>query len=116
MLVCEAIGYPDGAEDGERRVDRRDVVGEAGLDGGEEEELDEGEDREGANTAEAWLAEGVVEGDGVEKNEGSGGEEQDTEVVPPGGDVAFDLDGGAGEDVEAEVAAEEHAAEAVEHG
>ena len=87
-------------------------MGEARLDEGEEAEGGEGEDRE---DAQGRFAEGVEGGDGVEEDEGCGREEQDAEVVPPGGDVAFDLGGGAGQDVEAEVVVDEEMAEAVEH-
>jgi hypothetical protein len=85
------------------------------LDKGEEKELDESEEGEDAEGTEARLAEGVVEGDGVEEEERRGGEKKDAEIEPPGGEVAFDLGGGAGEDVEAEVLVDEKLAEAVEH-
>jgi len=60
------------------------------------------------------LAEGGVEGDGVEENPGWGGEEKDAEVVPPVGDVAVVLMGDAADDVEIEVLVYEEAAVAVQ--
>ena len=105
------------------------------MDAGEEEDLDEGEDGEGAEIVRSHLSrqerrrrggtrreclvgltpEGVVEGEGVEEDPGRGGEEEDAGVVPPGGEVAVELIGDAAEDVEAEVLLEEDLAEAVEH-
>jgi len=90
-------------------------VGQTGLDAAEEDDLDEGEDGEGAQGAEIRIAEGGVEGDGVEQDPGWGGEEQDAEVVPPGGEVAVELIGDAAQDVEAEVLLDEDLSEAVEH-
>ena len=111
----EAVSDPDSDQRGERGVGRGHVVGQAGLDAGEEEDLDEGEDGEGAEGAQAGVAEGGVEGDGVEQDPGWGGEEQDAEVVPPGGEVAVELVGDATQDVQAEVLLDEDLAEAVQH-
>ena len=108
----EMGGQPDGDEGGERGVGRGHVVGEAGLDTGEEEDLDEGEDREGSEGA---VAEGGVEGGGVEEDPGWGGEEQDAEVVPPWREVSVELIGYAAEDVEAEILLDEDFAVEVEH-
>jgi hypothetical protein len=111
----EVGGDPDGDQRGERGVGRGHVVGQAGLDAAEEEDLDEGEDREDAQGAEAWVAEGGVEGDGIEQDPGWGGEEQDAEVVPPGGEVSVELIGHAAKDVEAEVLLDEDLSEAMQH-
>jgi len=86
-------------------------VGQAGLDAAEGGELDESEEGQGA---EARMAEGFIDRDGVEEDPGRRGEEEDAEVVPPVGDVAVVLVGDAAEDVEIEVLVYEEVAEAVE--
>ena len=84
------------------------------MDEAEGDDLDEGEKSEGAQGTEVGFAQGGVEGGGVEKDPGRGGEEKDAEIVPPGGDVAVVLVGDAAEDVEVEVLVDEGLAEAVQ--
>jgi len=119
----EAAGDPDGGECRERSVGRGHVVGQAGLDAAEEEDLDESEDsertegllrfhlRRQGKSRRRWGKrhgcvdergpEGGVDGGGVEQDPWRRGEEEDAEVVPPGGEVAVELIGYASEDVEA---------------
>ncbi len=77
--------------------------------------MDEGEDGEGAIGAQDCDAEDGVDRGGVEDHPRWGGEEQDAEVVPPGGEVAVELIGYAAEDVEAKVLLEEDVSVKVEH-
>ena len=110
---AESVGGIDGGDYGERGVGWGDVVGQAGLDSGEEEYDDDGEDGPGPQLGAANRP-----GDcgRVEQHEGSGRCEQDDAVVPPVRLVPFDGVQGAGEDVEAEVLGNELLAEAVVHG
>ncbi len=106
------VGYPDRGEGGKGGVGRGHVMGQAGLDAGEEEDLDEGE---GGPGAEGRSAQGGDSCGGVEQHPRWGREEQDAEVIPPGGKMSVKLVGDAPEDVEAEVLADENLAVEVEH-
>ena len=109
----EAVCEEDGGEQRQRWVKGRDVVREASLHEGEE---DQGKERKRGPGAEiAAAAEGCGESKGIEQGEGGGGDEQDPKVIPGVGVVAFDGLGGAGDDVEADEIREEGAAEAMEH-
>jgi hypothetical protein len=114
QVGVKVSGEPDGDECGEWSIDRSDVVGKTRLDEAEGCDLDDCEESESSQGAQARLAQGGIEGDGIDQDPGWGGEEKDAEVVPPRGDVAIVLMGDAADDVEVEVLVDEGLAETVE--
>lgn len=100
-------------DDAECGIGRGDVVGQPSL---HESEGDHDDERKYSERPQLAAPERSSGGERVEQAKRRGGDEQNLEVVPPVCVVVFDLAGGAGPDVKAEVLLHKSVPVEVKHG